>query len=341
MPKRISVSGPYLEVHPWATEGSPVMNDRVVLQPVDAVDVTILIDNTFDSLLPSTEEVRRPAKTWDWSEGEQLIAEHGYSLLLSAHQDTRTETLLYDAGVGRRTLIHNMDVLGLRASEIRAVVLSHGHVDHHAGLTGLHERVGRQPIPLVLHPDAWRERKVVLATGDELRMPPPSRADLNRKGWEIVEERGPSVLFDGAVLVTGQIERTIDFEKGLPDQQALTHGTWEPDVWVWDDQALACHVKDKGLVVLSSCSHSGVINVLRYVQRLTGIERVHAFVGGLHLTGGQFEPIIPRTMEELVRINPKVIVPGHCTGWKATHELARRLPTAYVQSSVGTCLHFG
>ena len=154
----------------------------------------------------------------------------------------------------------------------------------------------------------------------------------------MVEERGPSLLLDNTVLVTGQVDRVTDFEKGFPLQQARTNGGWEPDTWIWDDQAVVCHVKGKGLVVLSSCSHAGVINVLRHAQQLTGVEKVHAFVGGLHLTGGLFEPIIPRTIEELAKIDPQVVVPGHCTGWKATHELARRLPGAYLQTSVGTRL---
>ena len=100
-------------------------------------------------------------------------------------------------------------------------------------------------------------------------------------------------------------------------------------------------MKDKGLVVLSCCSHAGIINVVRHAQRMTNQENVHAVVGGLHLTGGIFEPIIPRTIDELAAIGPEVVVPCHCTGWRATHELARRMPGAYVQTSVGTRLHFG
>jgi len=103
---------------------------------------------------------------------------------------------------------------------------------------------------------------------------------------------------------------------------------------------VVCYVKNRGLVVVSSCSHSGAINVLRHAQRLTGITRICAFIGGMHLTGGLFEPIIPRTIAELSAIGPAVVVPGHCTGWKATHEIARAMPEAYVQSSVGTRLHF-
>jgi 7,8-dihydropterin-6-yl-methyl-4-(beta-D-ribofuranosyl)aminobenzene 5'-phosphate synthase len=316
------------------------MSEQVKLQPVDRADVTIVVDNIFDNLLPNEPVAERPAIGWDYFEREHLIAEHGYALLLTVRRENTSQSLLYDAGLGRETLVHNMDVLGLHVGDLRTMVLSHGHADHHGGLEGLFRRETRRRMPLVLHPDAWRERKVVFPTGAEVYLPPPSHQDLDREGWEVVEERGPSLLLDGTVLVTGQVARVTDFEKGFPIQQAKGHNGWEPDTWIWDDQAVAFEVRDKGLVVLSSCSHAGVINVLRHAQRLTGTDHIYAFVGGLHLTGGLFEPIIPRTVEELVRIGPDVIVPGHCTGWRATHELARQLPSSYIQTSVGTCLHF-
>jgi 7,8-dihydropterin-6-yl-methyl-4-(beta-D-ribofuranosyl)aminobenzene 5'-phosphate synthase len=158
---------------------------------------------------------------------------------------------------------------------------------------------------------------------------------------EVVEERGPSLLLDGRVLVSGQTERVTDFETGWPLQQARTDdGGWEPDPWIWDDQSVVVHVRGRGLVVLSGCSHSGAVNVLLNAQRATGVSHVHAFVGGLHLTGAVFEPIIPATIKELSAIGPDWVVPGHCTGWRAVHELSRALPDAYVQTSVGTTLLF-
>ncbi len=316
------------------------MSETVALRPVDAVDVTIVVDNSVDVLLPSTERVRRAPLAWDWSERNQLIAEHGLSFLVTITTDGRTDSLLFDAGLGRKTVLHNMDVLGIRPQDLRAVVLSHGHVDHHGGMEGLFQRLGRARMPLVLHPDAWRERKLVFPTGTEIRMPPPSRKDLEQEGVEVVEERAPSLLLDGCALVTGQVERVTDFERGFPLQHARTPAGWEPDPWIWEDQALVLHLKGQGLVVLSMCSHAGIINILRHAQRLMGQTKVHAVAGGLHLTGGLFEAIIPRTIEELAAIGPDVVVPCHCTGWKATHELARRLPEAYVQASVGTRLHF-
>ncbi len=318
------------------------MSEQVSLEPVDAANVTVLVDNFIDALLPSSEVAQRPQVAYEmWErEREQLIAEHGLSLLLTIERNGRSASLIYDAGLGCETAIHNMDVLQVRLPDLRAIVMSHGHSDHHGGLEGMIRRVGARGMPLVIHPEAWRDRKVIFPTGAELHLPPPSRQDLDREGVEITEERQPSLLIDGTVLVTGQIERLTDFEKGFPLNYARTNGSWEPDPWIWDDQAVAVNLKGKGLVVLSGCSHSGAINVLRQAQRLTGEDRVHAFVGGMHLTGGIFEPLIPRTLDELAAIAPRWLVPGHCTGWKATHEIARRLPEAYVQTSVGTRLQF-
>ena len=261
-------------------------------------------------------------------------------MLLTVERDGERAAVLYDAGLGAGTAVHNMDVLQVGLGDLRAIVLSHGHTDHHGGLEGMLRRAGARGMPLVIHPDAWRDRKVVFATGAELHLPPPSRQDLDREGVAIGEERLPSMLIDDTVLVTGEVERVTEFERGLPGSQARTDAGWEPDPWIRDDQAVVAHVRDRGLVVLSGCSHAGAINVLRQAQRLAGVERIHAFVGGMHLSGPAFEPLIPPTLDELVAIGPTWVVPGHCTGWRAQHELARRLPEAYVQTSVGTRLRF-
>ena len=318
------------------------MSSQISLEPVEAANVTILVDNFIDALLPSSEVAQRPRVAYGmWErEREKLIAEHGLSLLLTVERNGRSASLIYDAGLSREGAIHNMDVLEVRLPDLRAIVLSHGHSDHHGGLEGMIRRVGARGMPLVIHPEAWRDRKFVFPTGAEFHLPPPSRQDLDRAGVEVTEERQPSLLIDGMVLVTGQVERVTDFEKGFPLNYARSNDGWEPDPWIWDDQAVVVNLKGRGLVVLSGCSHSGAINVLRQARRLSGEDRVHAFVGGMHLTEGIFECLIPRTVDELAAIAPRWLVPGHCTGWKATHEMARRLPEAYVQASVGTRLHF-
>jgi 7,8-dihydropterin-6-yl-methyl-4-(beta-D-ribofuranosyl)aminobenzene 5'-phosphate synthase len=308
---------------------------------VDSFEVTILVDNFIDVFMESSGIAKRyfPPPDFFDKDRQHLIAEHGYSLALTVSKEGRRTSILYDAGLGRDTVTHNMDILQVRPEELRAVVLSHGHADHHGGLEGLLKRVGPGRMPLVLHPDVWLQRRLIFPTGAEIKLPPPSYNDLDREGVEIIEERGPSLLLDGTVLVTGQVARTTDFEPGLPPQQAFINGKWLKDTWTWDDQAIVVNLKDKGLVVLSSCSHSGVINILQHARNITGIEKIYAFAGGMHLTGFM-EPVIPRTLDELKVIAPEIIVPGHCTGWKATHRLSQLFAPAFLPGSVGTRLQF-
>jgi 7,8-dihydropterin-6-yl-methyl-4-(beta-D-ribofuranosyl)aminobenzene 5'-phosphate synthase len=313
----------------------------VALKEVDSVEVRIVIDNALDILAAPTDVAVRNALAYEWSSQEQLRAEHGYSVLITVRDGDWRETLLYDAGLGRDTVLHNLSVLGHDLSAIRAVVLSHGHADHHGGLEGLAKRLGRSRMPFVLHPDAMLDRRVVFPTGVEIHMPPPAKAAVQSEGWEIIEERTPTLLLDDRVLVTGQVTRTTDFEKGFPLQQARQGDQWVPDSWIWDDQAVVLNVRERGLVVLSSCSHAGSINVLRYAQELTGQTKIHAFIGGMHLTGGLFEAIIPQTVRELAAIAPDYVVPGHCSGWRALQMVAATLPDAYIHSNLGTSLRFG
>lgn len=315
------------------------MRERVTLRPVDSVEVTVLVENSIDTFLTDDEVAKRPPWPPELPP-DALRAEHGLSLLITVQLDGRGRSILYDAGIGRDTAVHNMDVLDLHIADLRAIVLSHGHPDHVGGIEGMVRRVGRAGLPIVLHPDVWKDRKIAFPTGTETHIPGPSVQTLLREGVEIVEERGPTLLIDGAVLVTGEVERSTDFERGFPLQYARGGGGWEPDPWVWDDQALVLQVRNKGLVILSGCGHAGIINIVRHAQRVTGIEPIAGLIGGFHLTGGIFEPIIPRTIDELTAIAPAVIVPGHCTGWKAIHAIAHRLPEAYVQTSVGTKFQF-
>ena len=129
------------------------------------------------------------------------------------------------------------------------------------------------------------------------------------------------------------------YEPGFPPQQAWLGGAWEPDPLVLDDQALIVNVAGKGLVVLTGCGHAGVVNIARYAQRLTGGEALHAIIGGFHLNGPFFEPLIPRVLDDLAALSPNWLVPAHCTGWRAQFAMSARFGDAYVPNAVGTSLY--
>ena len=156
----------------------------------------------------------------------------------------------------------------------------------------------------------------------------------------MIEESGQTLLLDSTVLVSGQVERLTAFEQGFPIHYAHSEAGWELDPMIWDDQNVIINIKDKGLVIVSGCSHAGAVNVLHNAQRLTGEERIAGFIGGVHLTGGIFEPIIAPTVDAFVAVGIGRLLPAHCTGWKAVHQFARALPDAFVQPAVGTVATF-
>lgn len=196
--------------------------------------------------------------------------------------------------------------------------------------------MGRKKIPLILHPDAYLQRKTVLPTGLEINIPPPNRKALTDHNIELIESIGPSMLFDDTSLVSGEVARTTAFETGFPIHYAKRKGNWTPDPLINDDQCLIINARNKGLVIITGCGHAGIINTIKNAQKITGIEKIWAVLGGFHLSGRHFEPIIQPTIDELVKIDPTIVVPAHCTGWKATHEIAKQLSEAYIQNSVGT-----
>ncbi|MEK7879999.1 MAG: MBL fold metallo-hydrolase, partial [candidate division NC10 bacterium] len=310
------------------------------------------VDNATDMLAPDQGPARRadvaaagaPRIPAAFLEGGQALdalrAEHGFSALVTIETAGKSRRLLFDAGLTPDGLVENMRRLSLSPKDIEVIVLSHGHFDHTTGLDGLARSLGRANLPVIIHPEFWSRRRILIPGREPIELPSTSKPALIGAGFEIVEERQPSFLLDGSLLVTGEVDRTTEFERGMLVQQAWRDGEWQPDPLILDDQALIAHVRGKGLVVLTGCGHAGVINILIQAQALTGGERIHAVLGGFHLTGGLFDPLIPRTVQELQRFAPSVVVPGHCTGWKATHAIAAALPSAFVQNSVGTTFIF-
>jgi 7,8-dihydropterin-6-yl-methyl-4-(beta-D-ribofuranosyl)aminobenzene 5'-phosphate synthase len=326
--------------------------ETISLEPVDAVSITTLVDNVTDLLLVDEGPAKRhslaqavdpsvPARFIDGGlTGDALRAEHGFSCLVTIEKRGRTTSVLFDAGLTPDGLIENMRRLEISPHDIDIIVLSHGHWDHTTGMDGLVRALGRPNVPVLIHPDFWSRRRVALPGRDPVELPSTSKGALEGAGFEIVEQQQPSFLLDGSLLVTGEVDRTTEFEQGFPIHEAYRHGHWQPDPLILDDQALVAKVRGRGLVVLTGCGHSGIVNILRYVRKLTGEDRIHAVLGGFHLSGPLFERIIAPTCDALATFSPDHLVPSHCTGWRAVHALAARFPEAFIQNSVGTRFEF-
>ena len=324
--------------------------EPIALDPVDAITVTSLVDNVTDSLLPDQGPAVRPSLAAaprmpapllaGGDTDDALRAEHGFSALVTIAKGDRQTRVLFDAGRTPDGLVENMRRLDLSPRDIDIIVLSHGHWDHVTGMDGLVGRLGRASMPVLIHPEFWTRRRIVFPGIGPVELPTTSKAALRGAGFEIVEQRRPSFLLDGSLLVTGEVDRTTEFEHGFPGHEAHRHGTWEPDPLILDDQALVAMVRGQGLVVLTGCGHSGIVNILRYVRKLTGEDRIHAVVGGFHLSGRALEPIIGPTCDALGEFEPDFLVPAHCTGWRATHAIAARFPEAFIPNCVGTRFEF-
>jgi 7,8-dihydropterin-6-yl-methyl-4-(beta-D-ribofuranosyl)aminobenzene 5'-phosphate synthase len=324
--------------------------EMLPLEPVDELSVLTVCDNTVDLLLPDEGPAKRLSMGGSGQHSPMLeaptlrdgkvrdgpIAQHGFSALVEIRKGGRVSRLLFDTGVSPAGCVENLRRLGQDPADIGAIVCSHGHFDHTTGLSGLVGRLGPTNLPVLLHPDFWTRRRLAIPGGEPFELPTTSRRALDEAGFDVIEQRQPSFLYDRSVLITGEVDRVTSFEKGFPIHQAWRGGSWEPDPLILDDQALIANVAGRGLVVLTGCGHAGVINICRYAQRLTGADRLHAVIGGFHLSGRMFEPIIGDTVRALEQLAPDVIVPTHCTGWKAAHTIANRLPDAFIQNSVGT-----
>lgn len=322
----------------------------ISLEPVDSVVITTLMDNVTDIFMPDQGPARRvsvgrgpatPTTLMERGEApDALIAEHGFSVLVTITKDEHKHTFLFDAGTSPDGVIENMRRLELDPASIEGIVCSHGHFDHTTGIDGLIRALGRANMPVLIHPHFWRRRRIVLPGRDPVELPTTSQRALTEAGFQVIEERQPSFMFDGSVLITGEVPRVSGYEPGFPPQQAWLGSAWEPDPLVLDDQALIVNVAGRGLVVLTGCGHAGVVNISRYAQRLTGGGHMHAIMGGFHLNGPIFEPLIPRVLDDLAALSPDYLVPAHCTGWRAQHAMSARFGAAFVPNSVGTSFHF-
>jgi 7,8-dihydropterin-6-yl-methyl-4-(beta-D-ribofuranosyl)aminobenzene 5'-phosphate synthase len=303
-----------------------------MLAPAEKVEIRILVDNATDMLSSNAPFVesesgylnRRGLKV---SSARCLCcAVHGLSCLVTAYRGGERHTVLFDTGPEDYAFERNVTRLNVDLGAVESIVLSHGHWDHAGAmllaLGMIRGRNGGRDVPFYAHPGMFHTRGVRQPNGTVRRMDDvPSVADLSDFGAAMVVTTEPQSLLDGLFYVSGEIPRVTGFERGYPGQMRRTTDGWEPDELLLDERWLAVNVARKGLVVLSACSHAGIVNVCRHARVTSPDVPLHAVMGGLHLSGPN-EAIIPQTVGGLREFGLKTIAAGHCTGWRAMTALA-------------------
>lgn len=301
------------------------------MRQVDKLTVQVVVDNTTDMLSSRpahvTSELRvLMAAGMKEMAGEALCsAHHGLCLAVTAHLGNDERTVLFDAGPDPYALVRNGGHIKLDFEKIDALVLSHGHFDHSEGLLMAANLIGagnkERRLPLHVHPGAFVKRAVRLSDGELLPLQDvPSRKALQSAGIELIESDQAEEIVGGTFFLTGEIPRG-SFERGLENQVRLDDaGDWEPDPLCMEERFMVTNVKGKGLALFTGCSHAGVINICNHARELFPDMPLYALVGGLHLVHPN-EDLIGETIRELKEFGLKVIIPGHCTGWRAIHSL--------------------
>ena len=322
------------------------------LAPADRAEILILVDNVTDNLssVPAYVETEMP-RLWKrglklWSGRCMCCAAHGLACAVTVWRGDTAHTLLFDTGPDDSVLGRNVERLGFDMGGIESIVLSHGHWDHSGAMLLALEMIqlsnGGRPVPTYMHPGMYRSRAMKAADGS---MRPfadvPSQAQLEQAGALVVNAVEPQLILDDLFFVSGEIPRVTAFETGMQGQhrRTLDGQGWEPDPLVIDERFIAVSVKGKGVIVLTACSHAGVVNVMTHARDCFAGETLYGVLGGFHLSGGN-ERIIPETVAELRAFELKLIAAAHCTGWRAVNALADAFGDAVAPAAVGKVYRF-
>ena len=330
---------------------------------LDELEILVVVDNETDTLSSIDEGVpqipeavglaaRTPPSGRHGGHDCKVVFDrlccacHGFSVLIRGRLDGVKHAMLFDVGPYPSIWLENADRLELDLSSIELLFLSHWHFDHSGGFPEVISAIakarsedGRPPPVVDVHPDRPDQRGLLTPNGELLMLPEEPGFDaLREAGGEVVTHAGPHPICDGFFFGSGKIERVTDYETGLAGHYSIRGSEAAPDPLIMEERYVAACVKGRGVSVFSACSHAGVVNVCLAVSQEFGGMPVDIVVGGYHLAGKAMEPRIEPTIRDLEqRVAPRIVAPGHCTGWRAKARLAQSFaPGRYGPSVVGT-----
>lgn len=310
----------------------------MTLEAVDRISVTTVVDNSVDSLRADEKVARR------WTHGRArkmptLRAEHGLAHWVEVTRGRETRRLSFDWGLTGESYLNNLRELGLDPGGLDALALSHGHQDHWGGLPGFlrdSRRAMKRAIPFYAGVDHFLPRYSE-RSGDRVYIGRLDRAELERQDLDVRVVATPLVLAEG-VMLSGEMHETVPGETIPASLRVERDSEVVQDTFI-GEQSLIAHVRGRGLVVVTSCSHRGIVGICRHAARVSGVPKIHAVVGGFHLSG-LGEDRITLVVDEFRRLGVDWLVPQHCTGMEAFIAIGRHLPAQMVVSSAGSTFTF-
>ncbi len=314
----------------------------VEMNELDKVEILTLQDNYIDmTATDNSEMIRRAGARVAGEQRKSVLAEHGFSAVVRTTAADRTRTMLFDFGFSEIGAASNARTLGAPMGDIEAIALSHSHGDHMGGFRDLVKLIGKPGIELVVHPAAFKAPRYVKFDGGKSKSqhPPFTKEMTEEAGVKVVATKEPRPMLGGDVLFLGEIPRRTSFEMGLPNAYYEEGGVEKKDS-IDDDTSLVMNLRGKGLIVLSGCAHSGIVNTVARAREATGIDPVYVIMGGFHINVAPTDPLIGLTVDALKKIAPRYIVPTHCTGRKSIQLIEAAMPENFLLNMAGTRLTF-
>lgn len=312
--------------------------ELIKIPEADKITVTVITDNLADALRSDYKIAQRHAPAANASILDlTLHAEHGLAYHIETVIDGKAHSCLFDFGADSRGVLRNLNLLQIDLRQVEALGTSHDHFDHNAAFVEVLKTKRKEfskDIPFYVGEQFFVGTYGKKPDGNVSKLNLLKREEIEELGFvRIVETKDPTPIIPGAYL-SGRIEQVTEYEEISSRFLAKSGIEFVQETFV-GEQAVVLNARGKGLVVLSSCAHRGIINTVKHAQKMTGIDKVHAVIGGCHLINAKPELIL-KTVSDMKAIDPDYIVPTHCTGFEAISTFAREMPNQFILNTAGT-----